>query len=1323
MEETEKVKNGAKKVVGTMLKTLAIPIIFIIVILLMINGAIYYIFRDDLKSLSSAQKEYYDSIEVTENGVESTENREDEEGALVMQPATVVANLSTYNRIADAELSSIQKLSDQNTNIDIKILDNSYEVATINDILGSLLGFNSIPKTRAEEIAAEVKCLDKYISDSLFRTKEEKLAYLMNAEIVTRFPYIESIAGDESKLNGTIKFYRYSNQIEAQEGEEELEETDTENLNSEEIIDMSKIFYIGDSWMVGMRDNNITESPKNYFLAVEGYGPANFWDSDNNKLKIPQDALSKDITEQVLQTNMDNSSAIVVSLGLNHTMSDIEQMKSLITYLSSKYPDKTIYILKVFHVGKGYESGSVTANDLNADIDNFNSEVSTHCSTISNVKVLNTTQGLIGTDGYLITDGEYNSGEYHLSAKGSKKWYENIRECILTGKVAANTTKYQLSFINEEEFEKKYENYKSSGDRDVFKYFTIDEEKNVVVAYGTQTTKTITTNDPELTADIINEKASENYSSSGDGTYVLTRYNISKKKIEYQSLIEPYVLPFNFLAALLVQTKDYKLVEEIANLAYDSEIAIGIYDNESIPVSANEYTYNKKIKYTENTRLDFSALDTDPEVDINSDKYESVIKHCEGALTEDRNTAIHYSNGWDEFVVGEGNRTDGHVYTTYASEISEDGTITGVSNTPVDFMTTLSVRTVANSAPTVGVVIADIWAGKWTATYKAEESDRGSSSTVALEDEALVLVGDDKISKELSEPGTIIGSKLLLHSEKIKEEAIKEIVGKTNFSGTASPMTAQDIRNHAFGCDSCQSALNTLYRGYWRSEQYVSSATLLNAVKTRDDLAIVKQHVEAELQQEAESNTQTKKAKFEEDLKEQITYTQWPTAYRGNVSINCSTSSSTTSTTYKKDSTNVSNEGEKFKEILSKAKYVKSRDGILARSEWFWDSIKMNEDTAKLENLLRYLFNIAFDTDQFGTFTAEEIENLFKVFEPQDLKRAGRIYGNTIQEKVWFSLIREGYSEYAVAGVMGCIYSESKFDPAIIERGTGIGFGLCQWSYGRRDNLEKYAASKNVDPSDVPTQIEFLITELLTDGSGPASGYATCGFMGYKGYTREDWLNAETPEDAARAFCWSFERPWDGANVIERQTMARQYYEEFQGRSLIANDVVEFALQWEGCTGDQIYLDTDRKHSGSPPSLFNYVASKGLYGSGECSFSRANWCAMFASYCYDSVGLIDSVGGAARAVWSEDDARNYIGEDNWAPGGVEPEPGWLIIFDWDNNNTRFDHVAIVISCEDGTVKIIGGNQGGTGNYNTSTVSIVDYDVSDYRIRGYVIPRN
>lgn len=198
-----------------------------------------------------------------------------------------------------------------------------------------------------------------------------------------------------------------------------------------------------------------------------------------------------------------------------------------------------------------------------------------------------------------------------------------------------------------------------------------------------------------------------------------------------------------------------------------------------------------------------------------------------------------------------------------------------------------------------------------------------------------------------------------------------------------------------------------------------------------------------------------------------------------------------------------------------------------------------NLDNELLVQMMKYVLYKMTNID----FGVTELD--FTTFNINSFSGLDSLYGDTIEEQVWFALRDAGYSEYAVAGVMGNIYAESGFDATLIEAGNGIGFGLVQWSFGRRTKLEAYASSKGVPPSDIQTQIEFLITEL--SGSGPAQGYAEYGFMNYHGYTADDWENAQSATVAATAFCWSFERP--GKPRLEvRTSKAEEYYNAFKGK-------------------------------------------------------------------------------------------------------------------------------------------------------------------------------
>ena len=75
-------------------------------------------------------------------------------------------------------------------------------------------------------------------------------------------------------------------------------------------------------------------------------------------------------------------------------------------------------------------------------------------------------------------------------------------------------------------------------------------------------------------------------------------------------------------------------------------------------------------------------------------------------------------------------------------------------------------------------------------------------------------------------------------------------------------------------------------------------------------------------------------------------------------------------------------------------------------------------------------------------------------------KGPGVIAGSEITEKVWNYLRTAGLPAVQAAGIMGNIYGESGFNPDLVEHGNGIGFGLCQWSFGRRTELENFARSQ-----------------------------------------------------------------------------------------------------------------------------------------------------------------------------------------------------------------------------------------------------------------------
>lgn len=98
------------------------------------------------------------------------------------------------------------------------------------------------------------------------------------------------------------------------------------------------------------------------------------------------------------------------------------------------------------------------------------------------------------------------------------------------------------------------------------------------------------------------------------------------------------------------------------------------------------------------------------------------------------------------------------------------------------------------------------------------------------------------------------------------------------------------------------------------------------------------------------------------------------------------------------------------------------------------------------------------------------------------------------------------------AGVMGNMYAESRFDPGAIEVTTreDKGHGLVQWTFGRWDNLQAYAAARNASWETLEIQLGFLKQEL----EGPERGILS----------DDQFAGASEPAIAAMRFRIIFER-------------------------------------------------------------------------------------------------------------------------------------------------------------------------------------------------------
>ena len=244
---------------------------------------------------------------------------------------------------------------------------------------------------------------------------------------------------------------------------------------------------------------------------------------------------------------------------------------------------------------------------------------------------------------------------------------------------------------------------------------------------------------------------------------------------------------------------------------------------------------------------------------------------------------------------------------------------------------------------------------------------------------------------------------------------------------------------------------------------------------------------------------------------------------------------------------------------------VYARSNILTSGDevnWLFEILEANDDTKDLVDLTKFFLykatNKSYGITEFD-FSVFDPANFIKISESAD-----GIVGGTVEEKVWVALKNLGVSDAAAAGAMGNLSYESgghgkhKIITEAVEGGTGIGIGMCQWSFGRRTQIENYAKSQGKSWKDENIQIEFLIAELT--GKGKASSYADYQFMtkSYGGvtYSADSWRNTKdgksNVEYATRSFAATFERPNASdytSSMPARVETAKWFYDKFKGKT------------------------------------------------------------------------------------------------------------------------------------------------------------------------------
>lgn len=170
---------------------------------------------------------------------------------------------------------------------------------------------------------------------------------------------------------------------------------------------LNDFLFIGDSFTYRM-ENTIKSNNKSFVFAQSGSRPSYWLDKvgdmpDNDKVK-----------------------AISILIGVNGVTDDsnINDAKQLINNLTVKYPNKNIFVQKVFPVGLNYTEREVDVQ--NKSIHNFNKEIEAFCKDKENVLFIDTTEGFVDDKGYL----KYTSDGLHIDEKYNKDFYKNIFNAI-----------------------------------------------------------------------------------------------------------------------------------------------------------------------------------------------------------------------------------------------------------------------------------------------------------------------------------------------------------------------------------------------------------------------------------------------------------------------------------------------------------------------------------------------------------------------------------------------------------------------------------------------------------------------------------------------------------------------------------------------------------------------------------------------------------------------------------------------------------------------------------------------------------------------------
>lgn len=188
-----------------------------------------------------------------------------------------------------------------------------------------------------------------------------------------------------------------------------------QNVNEEKPVvkrtDLNNFLFVGDSFTVRIK-RHITANNTNAYVHAKSSTMPSYW----------LDKVSE-------MPNNDKVDGICLLIGVNGASrhSNLVDAKELINRLIEKYPDKKIYVQKVFPVGSEFKNAN--PDKFNNSIKKYNNGIEEFCKTKENLYFIDTTSGYVDNNGYLI---KHNGDGLHIDESYDKGFYQNIENQILS---------------------------------------------------------------------------------------------------------------------------------------------------------------------------------------------------------------------------------------------------------------------------------------------------------------------------------------------------------------------------------------------------------------------------------------------------------------------------------------------------------------------------------------------------------------------------------------------------------------------------------------------------------------------------------------------------------------------------------------------------------------------------------------------------------------------------------------------------------------------------------------------------------------------------